>query len=84
MCLAGLMLIVAAPVNLVLWLTLGQPLKLLLVCLKCWVVFFIKTIAIPDYSPISISKGQFYSELVRYFVFISLYTDVNIFRLVFC
>ena len=59
MCLAGLILIVAAPVpvDLVLGLTLGSdPSNSLLVCLKCWVVFFIKTIAISDYSSISVSK----------------------------
>ena len=47
-CLAGLMLIAAAPVDLVLGLTLivatsRTPVN---ISLKCWVVFFIKTIAI--------------------------------------
>ena len=53
-CLAGLMLIVAAPVDLVLGLTLivaTPQTPFSIISLKCWVVFFIKTIAIyiPDY-----------------------------------
>ena len=75
-CLPGFMLIVAAPVDFVLGLTLivATPQTPISISVKCWVVFFIKTIAsyIPNY-------------IAMYFAFTSLYTDnINIFRLVFC
>ena len=47
-CLAGLMLIVAAPLDLVLGLMLivATPQTPISISLKCWVAFFMKTIAI--------------------------------------
>ena len=47
-CLAGFMLIVAAPVDLVLGLTLivATPQTPISISVKCWVVFFIKIIAL--------------------------------------